>query len=144
MTTDNCCWYLQNRQIQTNKTGGQRYSDISPFSIPWFYPGNPYWTGRLSTIDLLVLTSLGELILTLKLHIYIFTKPTYLNEEVKCTEPFRSVKSSQVLPLCYRGPSFNYLLKDGIASPLSHLSHLSLSFFLAVFICLSFFPFSFQ
>jgi hypothetical protein len=33
MTTDNLCFYLQNRLIQTSQTGGQRYSDTSPFSI---------------------------------------------------------------------------------------------------------------
>jgi hypothetical protein len=36
MTTDNFCFYLQNRHIQTSQTGGQRYNDISPFSIPWY------------------------------------------------------------------------------------------------------------
>jgi len=36
MTTDNFCFYLQNRLIQTNQTGGQWYSDTSPLSIPWF------------------------------------------------------------------------------------------------------------
>ena len=36
MTTDNFCFYLQNRQIQTSQTGGQQYSDTSPFSVPWF------------------------------------------------------------------------------------------------------------
>jgi hypothetical protein len=35
MTTDNFCFYLQNRLFQTSQTGGQRYSDTSPFSIPW-------------------------------------------------------------------------------------------------------------
>jgi hypothetical protein len=35
MTTDNFCSYLQNILIQTSQTGGQRYSDTSPFSIPW-------------------------------------------------------------------------------------------------------------
>jgi hypothetical protein len=35
MTTDNFCFSLQNRLIQTSQTGGQRYSDTSPFSIPW-------------------------------------------------------------------------------------------------------------
>jgi hypothetical protein len=35
MTADNFCFYLQKRQIQTSQTGGQRYSDTSPFSIPW-------------------------------------------------------------------------------------------------------------
>ncbi len=35
MTTDNFCFHLQNRLIQTSQTGGQQYSDTSPFSIPW-------------------------------------------------------------------------------------------------------------
>jgi len=35
MTTDNFCFYLQNRLIQTSQTGGQQYSDTSPFSILW-------------------------------------------------------------------------------------------------------------
>ncbi len=35
LTTDDFCFYLQNRQIQTSQTGGQQYSDTSPFSIPW-------------------------------------------------------------------------------------------------------------
>jgi hypothetical protein len=34
MTTDKFCFYLQNRLIQTSQTGGQQYSDTSPFSIP--------------------------------------------------------------------------------------------------------------
>ncbi len=29
MTTDNFCFYLQNRLIQTNQTGGQWYSDTT-------------------------------------------------------------------------------------------------------------------
>jgi hypothetical protein len=37
MTTDNPCFYLQNRLFQTSQTGGQWYSDTSPFSIPWFH-----------------------------------------------------------------------------------------------------------
>jgi hypothetical protein len=35
MTTENVCYHLQNRLIQTSQTGGQRYSDTSPFSISW-------------------------------------------------------------------------------------------------------------
>jgi hypothetical protein len=35
MTIGNFCFYLQNRLIQTSQTGGQWYSDTSPFSIPW-------------------------------------------------------------------------------------------------------------
>ncbi len=34
MATDNFCFYLQNRLIQTSQTGGLQYSDIFPFSIP--------------------------------------------------------------------------------------------------------------
>jgi hypothetical protein len=34
-TTEIFCFYLQNRLIQTSQTGGQWYSDTSPFSIPW-------------------------------------------------------------------------------------------------------------
>jgi hypothetical protein len=34
MTTENFCFYLQNRLIQTGQTGGQLYSDTSPFSVP--------------------------------------------------------------------------------------------------------------
>jgi hypothetical protein len=34
MTAVNICFNLQNRLIQTSPTGGQQYSDTSPFSIP--------------------------------------------------------------------------------------------------------------
>ncbi len=34
MTTDNFCFNLEKRLIQTSQTGGQWYSDTSPFSIP--------------------------------------------------------------------------------------------------------------
>jgi len=34
MTTDIFCFYLQNRLIQTSYTGGEWFSDTSPFSIP--------------------------------------------------------------------------------------------------------------
>ncbi len=36
MTSDNFCFYFQNRLIQTGQTGGQWYSDTSYFSIPCF------------------------------------------------------------------------------------------------------------
>ncbi len=35
MTTAIFCFYLENILIQTSQTGGQRYSDTAPFSIPW-------------------------------------------------------------------------------------------------------------
>jgi hypothetical protein len=34
MTTDKFCFYLQNRLIQTNQTGGQQDSDASPLVFP--------------------------------------------------------------------------------------------------------------
>jgi hypothetical protein len=36
MTDDNFCIHFQNRLFETSQTGGQWYSDTSPFSIPWF------------------------------------------------------------------------------------------------------------
>jgi hypothetical protein len=45
MTTDNFCFYLQKRLIQASQTGGQRYSDTSPFSIPCL---NPWMMSRVS------------------------------------------------------------------------------------------------
>ncbi len=35
MTTDNFCFYLQNRLIKASQTGGQQYSDTSPIRTPW-------------------------------------------------------------------------------------------------------------
>ncbi len=42
-TTDNFCFYLQNRLIQTSQIGGQWYSDTFPFSIPWIISGLIIW-----------------------------------------------------------------------------------------------------
>ncbi len=46
MTTGNFCFYFQNRLIQTCQTGGQWYSDTSPFSIPWLIYQKHQWQGR--------------------------------------------------------------------------------------------------
>ncbi len=48
--------------------------------------GSPYWKGRLSTVDLLVLTSLDQLLLIVN-HYLLFYKTSYLNGEVNCTLP---------------------------------------------------------
>ncbi len=46
MTTEKFSFYLQNRLIQTSQTSGQRYSDTSPFSIPWIgYYNTLGWKG---------------------------------------------------------------------------------------------------
>jgi hypothetical protein len=34
MTTDNFCFYFQNKLIQTSQTVGQQYSDTSPLVFP--------------------------------------------------------------------------------------------------------------
>jgi len=44
-----------------------------------------YWRGRLSTVDLLVLSRSDQLIFTLKILFTFFYKASYLNEEVICT-----------------------------------------------------------
>ncbi len=54
-------------------------------------PGNPYWKGTLSTVDLLELTSLDQLLLILRTFFTFFYKTSYLNEEVNCTMRSRQV-----------------------------------------------------
>jgi hypothetical protein len=54
MTTNNFCFYLQNRLIQTSQTGGQQYSD-TPISIPWYTvssSSSPYSCLLTSTVTL--------------------------------------------------------------------------------------------
>jgi len=52
MTTDNYCFYLEKRLIQTSQTGGQQYSDTSPYSIPWYLEyWEPYWNEDYFRID---------------------------------------------------------------------------------------------
>jgi hypothetical protein len=41
-SADNFWFYLQNRLIHTSQTGGQQYSDTSPFSIPWLWAQATY------------------------------------------------------------------------------------------------------
>ncbi len=53
-------------------------------------PGKSFWKGRLSTVDLFVLTSLDQLHLTLQT-LFTFHKTSYLNEEVNHTGPSRSI-----------------------------------------------------
>jgi hypothetical protein len=53
--------------------------------------GKPYWRGRLNTVDLLLLTSLDQLLLILIILFAFFIKTTYLNKEVNRTEPSPSV-----------------------------------------------------
>ncbi len=52
MTTNNFCFYLQNRLIQTSQTGGQWYSDTSPFSV-LLWRKNSFITHQLGRAALL-------------------------------------------------------------------------------------------
>jgi hypothetical protein len=57
MTTNNFCFYLQNRLIQTSQTGGQQYSD-TPISIPWYTvssSSSPYSCLLTSTVTLSIM-----------------------------------------------------------------------------------------
>ncbi len=52
---------------------GPRRRSFSPTG--WAYPGKPYWKGRsLSTVDLLVLTSIDQLLLTMQTLFTFFKK----------------------------------------------------------------------
>jgi hypothetical protein len=93
MTIGNFSFYLQKRLIQTSQTGGQWYSDTSPFSIPWFESNKiSHISHGIITLKvkgklvLLVLTSSAQLLLILKIYISFFTKKLSY-EEVNCTEP---------------------------------------------------------
>jgi len=55
--------------------------------------------GRISTVDLLVVTSSVWLLLKLKMYIYHFTRTRYLNEEAYCTEPSPISKDSLLEPI---------------------------------------------
>ncbi len=48
--------------------------------------GNPYRSGRISTVDLLLLTSLDKLLFVLKILFSFFYKTSYSNEEVNRIE----------------------------------------------------------
>ncbi len=51
MTTDNFCFYFQNRLIQTSQTGGQQYS------VPWFVQGGAKFGRIVSYLNPLELCS---------------------------------------------------------------------------------------
>jgi hypothetical protein len=69
MTTDNFCFNLQNRLIQTSQTGGQQCCDTSPFSIPWLVDeqtvGVGAGVGHAEQAGLVVLHRLQVLVLKL-------------------------------------------------------------------------------
>ncbi len=58
--------------------------------------GNPYGRGRVSTVDLLVITASAEVLFMLKLYFSVL-QTSYLNEEVNCVELSSSVSVSCLL-----------------------------------------------
>jgi hypothetical protein len=81
-------------------------NDVAPFFVSssltsvarWFdNAGNPHWTERISTVDLLVLTCSDQLLSILKTHIFLFYQIGCLNEEVNCSEPSRSVRIPRIM-----------------------------------------------
>ncbi len=63
----------------------------SSLIISSFTPGNPYWRGRFSTVDLLMPTCLYHT-LFIFLTLFTFFRTSYLNEEVSRTDPSPKVK----------------------------------------------------
>ncbi len=62
-------------------------------------PGNPYWRSKISTVDLLVLTSSDQLLLIQEK--ILFFKTSFLNEEVNRTELSPSVRVPCRDPPCF-------------------------------------------
>ncbi len=56
-----------------------------------YQAGNPYLRGRIGTIDLLVLASLDQMLLTLKLFILFYTKQPILMRSTGMGLPFELV-----------------------------------------------------
>ncbi len=61
----------------------------------------PLLKGRLSTVDLLVLTSLYQMLLIMQTLFTFFNKTSYLEEEVNCTESSPSVRVPSISNQCY-------------------------------------------
>jgi hypothetical protein len=71
------------------------------FPVQPYQAGKPYWRGRISTVDLLVLTRLDQLVFILKCFFLTFViKTRDLKEEVNCTDPSPSVSVPCVKPSC--------------------------------------------
>jgi hypothetical protein len=64
MITDNFCFYLQNRLIQTSQTGGQQYSDTSPLVFPGHSYVLPFCVKNNKIANNSTTTKAGEIIRT--------------------------------------------------------------------------------
>ncbi len=71
-------------------------------NLLYFWPGNSYWRRRICTVDLLVLTSLNQLFVILKISFTFFYKTSYLNMEANGTEPCSPLNSVPWFgPICH-------------------------------------------
>jgi len=66
-------------------------------------PGNPNCSGRVTTVDLLVITTSIQLLSIQKNDIFTFFRTLYLHEEVNRTEPSSSARVPCSLLLTERG-----------------------------------------
>jgi len=86
--------YNDTEHIRTQHKNHYHYVEWPIFTllcwVPWHQTGNTNWRGRISTVDLLVLTCLGQLLLKSKTS-FTFLQTSYPNEEVNCIEPSSSV-----------------------------------------------------
>jgi hypothetical protein len=91
---------------------------FSPSMFQSLQPGNPYWRGCLSTVDLLVLTSLDQLLVILQTTFTFFSKTRYLNKEVNRTEPSPSVsvRCYKLLFICQTQSNIVYFLSPDVSS----------------------------
>ncbi len=79
--------------VQTRQgsfSSGQVTLSTNPFEIMNGQPGKPYWRRRISTVDLLVLTSLDQLLFILKILFTFFTKqPTLMGRSTVLSLPLQ-------------------------------------------------------
>ncbi len=75
--------------------------------------------GKLSSVDLFVLTSLEQVIFILKIIFTSFCKTSYLNQEVNCTEPSPSVWLPWIQPHLQASNMLKTLVEDKHSSLLA-------------------------
>ncbi len=117
MTADNFCLYLQNRLLKTSQTGGQWYSDTSPFSIPWFV--HVLWSEKIDIVPcflLLCWVSLCRMPLDIwENHQNTFRILIFFGKKSKVTSPlyFQKICKSSFLILRCPAKYFSYFYVSG-------------------------------
>ncbi len=62
-----------------------KFTNTLTTTLRLYHAGNPYWKGRISTVDLLVLTSSNQLLIILKKCLYFIQNNLSQYKEVNCT-----------------------------------------------------------